>query len=254
MANLIERWGAGDESAGEALYRDYFSRVRDFIGARGAKEADAEDIAQEALIAGLEGLREGAQPEQLTAWIMGIARHVQARRTRLLLHESDRADPRQRGAGSMLIRKEMSDLLSSTLSQLSEADRKVLDLSQRLGLTRKEIAEKMDVDVEAIHSRLERLRGKLRESLSKHFTTLAMRRMEARGTSMDAIRSLRPLFREPVILRHLDDLTEAEAARRLEVPAATLRARLRSAYELLGHDEAPDFSQARKEYREGMRG
>ncbi|HEX7898054.1 MAG TPA: sigma-70 family RNA polymerase sigma factor [Planctomycetota bacterium] len=253
MPSLIERWAAGDEAAGEALYRDYFARVRDFVGTRGAKDVDAEDIAQEALIAGLEGLREGAHPEQLTAWIMGIAKHVQSKRTRLLLSQIDRSDPRQRGGGSLLIRKEMSDLLSSTLGELCEADRKVLDLTHRLGLTRKEIAEKMDVDVEAIHSRLDRVRGKLRESLSKHFTTLALRRIEGRGVTMDAVRALRPMFREPVILRHLDDLTEAEAARRLAVPVSTLRARLRSAYELLGFEEAPDFSAAKREHRQGTR-
>ena len=251
MPSLIERWAAGDAAAGEALYRDYFARVRDFIGSRGVKDVDAEDIAQEALIAGLEGLREGARPEQLTGWIMGIAKHLQSKRTRLLLSPIDRTDPRQRGGGSLLIRKEMSDLLSSILGGLSDTDRKVLDLTHRLGLTRKEIAEKMDVDVEAIHSRLDRVRGKLRESLSKHFTTLALRGPGASGVSLDAVRALRPMFREPVILRHLEDLTETEAARRLAVPVPTLRARLRSAYELLGREEAPDFSEARKAYRKG---
>ncbi len=253
MPSLIERWAAGDAAAGEALYRDYFTRVRKFVGARGAKDVDAEDIAQEALIAGLEGLREGAHPEQLTGWIMGIARHIQSRRTRLLLNPVDRTDPRQRGARSVLIRKEMSDLLSSTLSELSEADRRVLDLFHRRGLTRKEIAEKMDVEVEAIHSRLDRVRGKLRESLSKHFTTLAVRRLEGPGVSIDAIRALRPMFREPVVLRHLEDLTEGEAARRLGVPVSTLRARLRSAYELLGYEDPPDFAAARQAHRQETR-
>ena len=114
-------------------------------------------------------------------------------------------------------------------------------------------AEKLDVQVEAIHSRLDRVRGKLRESLSKHFTTLAVRRLEEPGVSIDAIRALRPLFRDPVILRHLEDLTETEAARRLEVPVTTLRARLRSAYELLGHEDPPDFSAARAAHRKEIR-
>lgn len=253
MGDLIERWASGDESAGEALYRDYFERVRDFIATRGVAPADADDIAQDALLAGLEGLRDGAQPEQFTGWIMGIAKHLQSKRTRLLLSDIDRADPRQRGAGSLLIRKEMSDLLRATLKSLTPADRRVLDLFHRAGLSRKEIAERLKVDVDAIHSRLDRLRGKLRDALSNHFTTLAVRRLEGQGVSIDAIRSLRPLFRESVTLRHLEDLTEAEAARRLNIPASTLRARLKSAYELLGFDEAPDFSKAREAYRKEIR-
>lgn len=252
MASLIERWAAGDEAAGEKLYRDYFDRVRRFLKTRGVQEMEAEEVAHEALVAGLEGLREGAQPAQLTGWIMGIAKHVLSNQTRLLLSDIDPPDPRQRGARSVLIRREMSDFLSSTLRELSDTDRKVLDLAHRRGLSRKQIAEEMDVEVEAIHSRLDRLRARLREALSKRFTTLALRRMGARATSWAAVRKLRPVFREPVTLRHLEELPEEETARRLGVSAATLRARLRSAYELLGHDDVPDFSAARREYRTEM--
>lgn len=253
MSGLIERWAGGDEAAGEKLYRDYFTRVRDFIATRGAKDADADDIAQEALIAGLDGLRDGAQPEALTGWIMGIAKHIQARRTRLLLDDLDRADPRERGAGSRVIREEMGELLRSTLRSLSDTDRRVLDLAHRAGLSRKEIADKLHVDVDAIYSRLERVRGRMREALSKHFTTLVVRRLEDKGPSIEAVRALRPLFREAVTLRHLERLTESEAARRLGVPAATLRARLSSAYELLGFEEAPDFSRAREAHQKEMK-
>jgi RNA polymerase sigma factor (sigma-70 family) len=249
MPDLVQRWVTGDAEAGEALYRAYFARVRSFIATRGVKDVDAEDIAQEALIAGLEGLRGGAQPDQLTGWIMGIAKHIQARRTRLLLKDLESIDPRQRSAPSRVIRKEMDDVLHGTLKSLSGLDRQVLELAHRSGLSRKEIAERLDVEVKAIHSRMERVEGKLREALSRHFTTLALGKLERRGVSLDQIEGLRPLFRDPVILRHLEELPEEMAARRLGVPVTTLRARLRSAYELLGSDEAPDFAKARAESR-----
>lgn len=51
--------------------------------------------------------------------------------------------------------------------------------------------------------------------------------------------------------RHLEDLSEDAAALRLGIPAATLRARLRSACEILGVDAAADFSAAREEHRKG---
>ena len=249
MPDLVQRWAAGDPKAGEALYRGYFSRVRDYIAGRGAKDADAEDIAQEALIAGLEGLREGAVPEQLTGWIMGIARHLQARRTRLVFRDLEAADARQSSAQSKVIRREMNDVLSSTLKTLPASDRRVLDLAHRAGLSRKEIAEELEVDVDAVHSRMGRAEEKLREALSKHFTTLALGRLQGRLVSLEAVLALRPMFRDPLILRHLEDLPEEAAARRLGIPAPTLRARLRSAYELLGFDEAPDFSHARRAHR-----
>jgi RNA polymerase sigma factor (sigma-70 family) len=249
MTDLVQRWVAGDPGAGEALYRGYFARVRDFIAARGAKDVDAEEIAQDALVAGLEGLRAGAQPDELTAWIMGIAKHVQAKRTRLLLRDLEAVDPRQGSAPSRVIRREMDDVLSATLKALPEADRQALELAHRGGLSRKEIAERMDVDVRAVHSRMQRAEDRLREALSRHFTTLALRVIGRPSVALDQVEALRPIFREPVVLRHLEGLPEEAAARRLGVPVATLRARLRSAYELLGSEETPDFAKAVEAWR-----
>ena len=253
MPDLVQRWAAGDAEAGEALYRGYFGRVCHYMATRGVKEVDAEDIAQEALLAGLEGLRDGALPEQLTGWIMGIARHLQSKRTRLILGEVEKLDPTMRSAQSKVIRREMDEVLSATLKSLTPADREVLDLLHRSDLSRKEVAERLEVDVEAVHSRMVRVEDKLREALSRHFTTLAVRRFGVPEVPLEAVLALRPIFREPVVLRHLEDLPEEVAARRLGLPAATLRARLRSAYELLGEDEAPDFSKAREEYRKRPR-
>lgn len=250
MADLIERWATGDEAAGEALYRDYFTRVRDFMTIRGLKALDAEEVAHEALAAGLEGLRDGARPEEWTAWIMGIAKHVQAKRRPLVLPLLSAEDSRSPSARSQVIRKEMSALLGAELKELSATDRRMLDLAHRAGLSRKEIAEKLEVDVEAIHSRFDRVIGKLKGALSKHFTELSMRGPEARGVSMADIHALRPLFRQPMILRHLEGKSEEEAARHLAIPLATLRARLQSGYELLGRGGAPDFSRAREEHRQ----
>ena len=67
--------------------------------------------------------------------------------------------------------------------------------------------------------------------------------------ALDQVVALRPLVREPVVLRHLEGLSEEAPARRLGVPAATLRARLRSAYELLGGEDTPDFAEAVEAWR-----
>jgi RNA polymerase sigma factor (sigma-70 family) len=249
MTDLVHRWVAGDPEAGEALYLGYFNRVRDFIASRGAKDAEAEEVAQAALVAGLEGLRDGARPGELTGWIMGIAKHLQAKRTRLLLRDLEAVDPRQRSAPSRVIRREMEDVLAATLQALPEADRRALELAHRGGLSRKEIAERMDVDIRAVHSRMQRAEDKLREALSRHFTTLALRAMERPAVALEQVDALRPIFREPVRLRHLEGLPEEAAARRLGVPVATLRARLRSAYELLGVEGAADIAEAVEAWR-----
>lgn len=250
MDDLIARWVAGDADAGEELYRRYFHRVREFIVKRGVNIVDAEDVAQEALIAGLEGLKAGRKPERLTLWLLGIARHVSYKRP---FGSSDReldevVDPKRRSAKSMAIRREMNGLLRRELEDLSPGDRQIVDLLYRSGLSRKEIAERLDLDVEAVHTRCERAHARLREALSRHFTTVALSKLEPEAVALEDIRALRPAFRQVIITKHLQGLNDREAAVHLQLPEATFRARLRSAYEILKCDSAADFSKAREEY------
>jgi len=249
---LIHRWVAGDPGAAEEIYRTYYRRAREFAGGLGARLADAEDIAQEALIAGLEGLKAGKKPDRFTNWLMGIARHVIARKLKRGPGAfSDVVDPRRRGARTMAVRREMSDLLDKTLERLPPALREAVDLVHRGGLSRKEAAERLDVPVSALHARCERAYGRLQEALSRHFTTLAVRSIAPRAVRLAEIRALRPAFRDAVTARHLEGLSEEAGALKLGIPAATLRARLRSALEILKTDENADFSAAPEEHRKG---
>jgi RNA polymerase sigma-70 factor (ECF subfamily) len=250
MDEIIARWVAGDAAAGEELYQRYYHRVREFIVKRGATLVDAEDIAQEALIAGLEGLKAGRKPDRLTFWLLGIARHLSYHRPRAA---SDReldqiVDSRRRSAKSMAIRREMDALLQRAIERMTPNDRQIVDLHYRAGLSRKEIAEKLDLPIEAIHARCDRTRSRLREALSRHFSTVALRRLEPAGVALENILSLRPAFRQVVIARHLQNLGERDAALQLQLPEATFRARLRSAYEILKCEPTADFSKAREEY------
>lgn len=250
MDDLIGRWAAGDATAAEELYRAYYGRVKEFIIRRGIHIVDAEDIAQEALIAGLEGLKAGRRPDRLTHWLLGIARHVSFGRKR---QESEPAlelveDPRHGAAGSVAVRREMHGLLERTLEGMPANDRQIVDLLYRAGLSRKEIADRLDVSIEAVHTRCERAHSRLREALSRHFTEVALHRLEPSVPDWKDIRALRPAFRQVVIARHLQGLSDREASLRLQLPEATLRARLSSAYEMLRCDASSDFSKAKASY------
>jgi RNA polymerase sigma-70 factor (ECF subfamily) len=255
MDDLIARWIRGDAKAAEELYRAYYDRVRRFALTLGRREVDAEEIAHEAMAAGLEGLRAGKRPDRFTLWILGIAKHLASRTEPVEMEgEVDVADPQRRSEGTMAVRREMSSLLAETLQGLSENDREILDLESRERLSRKEMAERLGVSLDVVHARCQRAYARVRELLSRHFTTMAMSPLAARApVTYDAIRALRHSFREAVIARHLDGLTEREAARTLGLPAATLRARLESAYELLKCDAGSDFSAAREEHEKRSR-
>jgi len=250
MDDLIARWVAGDAAAGEDLYQRYYQRVKEFIVKRGANLVDAEDIAQEALIAGLEGLKAGRKPERLTFWLLGIARHLSYHPARPSLDWGleQVVDSKRRSAKSMAIRREMDGLLQQALETMTPNDRQIVDLHYRAGLSRKEIAEQLDVPIELIHRRCDRTHSRLREALSRHFTTVVASKLEPEEVRLKDIRGLRPAFRQVMIARHLQNLSDAEAALQLQLPEATFRARLSSAYEILGCDAAADFSKARDEY------
>src|SRR3954469_11738549 len=98
MDEIIGRWIAGDAAAAEELYLRYFHRVREFIVKRGAHLVDAEDIAQEALIAGLEGLKAGRRPDRPPLWVSGTARHFSYHKPRTSTDDGlDQVeDPRRR--------------------------------------------------------------------------------------------------------------------------------------------------------------
>ncbi len=254
MDDLIARWVAGEDAAAEELYRTYYGRVKEFLKHRGFRAQDAEDLAQEAMIAGLDGLRAGKKPDHLTKWLYGVARNLSKNRTVLHLeNDLDPEDPEQRTARSLVIRREMDDLLRRTLNSLTAKEREIIDLYHRSGLTQKEIAERLDLPPDAVHARFQRARLRLREALSQHFTTIVASRLERAPVSLADVQALRPGFRAVVAAVHLEELSPEQAALRVGVPLATLRARLRSAYEILGYDEPPDFSKAREEHRRSER-
>jgi len=247
---IIARWVAGDAGAAEQLYRHYFHRVREFIVKRGINMVDAEDVAQEALIAGLDGLRAGRKPDRLTLWLLGIARHLSYKRVRPPSDDEldEVVDPQRRSAKSMAIRREMDRLLSRELEEMTPNDRQIVDLLYRAGLSRKEIAERLEVEIDVVHTRCERAHARLRAALSRHFTTVALTKLGSEPVPLEEIRALRPAFRQVIIAKHLQGLNDRDAALRLQLPEATFRARLQSAYEMLKCEPTADFSKAREEY------
>jgi DNA-directed RNA polymerase specialized sigma24 family protein len=150
----------------------------------------------------------------------------------------------------MAIRREMDALLARTLEGMSANDREIVDLLYRAQLSRKEIADRLNLPIEAVHARCDRAHARLRTALSRHFTTVTLAKIESSSIAMEDIRALRPAFRQVIIARHLRGLSDREASLDLQLPEATLRARLASAYEMLRCDALADFSKAKAQYQE----
>ncbi|HLF95476.1 MAG TPA: sigma-70 family RNA polymerase sigma factor [Planctomycetota bacterium] len=249
MDKLIDRWISGHEGAAEELYDRYLYRVKEFLFTLGARGGDAEEIAHEAMVAAMETVKKGKRPDRFTYWVLGISRNMYFRRSRRSLgHITDTVDPAARGARTLAVRREMKDLLDRKLGELPRKDQQILDLLHRKGFSRREVADKLGMTMDAVHARCERVHDRLRGELARHVTTVALQGGVPPPISLDDVRALRPAFRSVFTARHLEGLKETEASAKLSIPAATLRARLKSAYEMLGCGEDSDFSRAREEF------
>lgn len=244
---IIGRWVAGDARAAAELYRHYHGRVRKFAVRLNGTLEDADDVAQEALMAGLEGLQAGKRPDRLTTWLLGIAKNLSRRRRRSIPLGAPGLPEPGSGARTRAVRNELDGVLRGGLHGLPPDRRRMLEWIHRDGMSRAEVARRLGVSIETLHARCERAYAKLRGMLSRHFTTLAFR--PSTKVTLEAIRKLRPAFRDAVTARHLEGLGEKAAAARLGVPVATLKARLESAYGKLRCAPTSDFSGARKDYR-----
>jgi len=247
--DLIERWVRGDDEAAEELYRLYCRRVEKFAFKLGNSAIDSEEIAHEALAAGLEGLRAGRHPDRFTHWLLGIARHIASRRTRLNLENTAGLLDESRSARTQVVRREMNHVLEKTLRELPPKDRELLEDLHRSSFSRKKLAEDLGVSHDSVHARCERVYERLRAELSCHFTTLFFERVGRPPLTLEDVLKLRPAFRGAVIARHLEDLPEHAAAAKLAIPEGTLRARLKSAYELLRCDPDADWTPVRDEWK-----
>lgn len=152
-------------------------------------EGEAEDVAQEVFLRvdrGLEGFR---GESSIGTWIYRIARNaaLDRLRSRPAWLESAR-QPQTHGSGEdledvmsripdegaslerYLIGKEMSECIRGRVDTLPESYRRVLLLSELVGMTNAEIASAIGVSEGAVKIRLHRARALLREDLGTHCT------------------------------------------------------------------------------------
>jgi RNA polymerase sigma-70 factor (ECF subfamily) len=256
---LIERWIQGDQAAAAEIFNRYYARVYDFSEKIYGRAVDAEDLAQQAMLSGLEGIRAGQKPDKMTQWLLGIARNqarrrilMQGKRRTARLGRIEQADKSRRSEATEVSRSESRKLLKELLENLPALDRKMLELRYVDEQARRDIADRFGISTETLDKRIARIFGELRERLTRHFTTLvfgdggASKGPLVRG----AVEKLRPSFREVIELRHRDRLSIEEIARELDVPEQTVTARLKYACEQLGCGVDEDLSHLWPEAKE----
>src|SRR5215469_395611 len=183
---LIRRVQSGDLDAFYDLVRPYERAV--FLAAVGLvkNDADAEDVAQEAVLKAFKGISHFRGDAKFSTWLIQIAINeakMKLRKDRRHLYESieegqasedgdyvprDFADWREIPSEA-LERKEVRDALSNAVASLAEKYRTVLILRDVQQLSIAETAQVLGISEANVKTRLSRARLQLRDVLAPGF-------------------------------------------------------------------------------------
>jgi len=175
---LARRLAAGDESAFDAFFADYFPRLYRFARARLESDDAAEDVVQAAMIKAVRSIHTYRGEAALLTWMCAVCRHeiaawlARAGRTPVSLledHPEVRAalDVIARASGDdperELRRKELSRLVQATLDHLPGRYGEVLEWRYIEGASVAEVADRLGVGYKAAESLLTRARQAFRD-------------------------------------------------------------------------------------------
>lgn len=176
-AALMLRVVRRDERAYAALVSAHFPRVYRLCRRTLGDDAEAEDAAQEIF------LKLWAQPAawspegaRFTTWLYRVTTNACIDRLRKKIPEPvdtipDRADESP-GPASVLYGNQIAARVGAALAQLPDRQRLALVLTYYQGLSNKDAADALDVNVDALESLLARARRNLKDELADEWREL----------------------------------------------------------------------------------
>lgn len=167
-ADLVRRAQRGDARAFADLARASGRAVYAIALAHLGRPSDAEDVAQDVLLAALENIGACREPERFDAWIVVIARN-RARRAlvRRRLRDVFRGPAPEIAAPSREGQELDRDALLRALSALPARTREVVLLHDLEGWEHAELAPALGITEEGSRQILSRARRRMREVLAE---------------------------------------------------------------------------------------
>lgn len=179
---LLVLYARGDADAARVLTGRHLGRVYGFAARLLGDRAEAEDVAQEAMLRMWRMAGDWRAGEaQLSSWLYRVTvnlctdrqRKAQRRRTEALEEGAEPADPAQ-GVVEGLLQRERADALQAALADLPERQRQAVVLRHIEGLSNPEIAAILEVGVEAVESLTARGKRALTAALADRRSALGL--------------------------------------------------------------------------------
>jgi len=160
------------------VYNEYHDKLLRYLQRMVGKN-DAEDVTQEVFVKIDKGLKEFKGQSSLSTWVYRIATNAALDKIKSRTHNEEyrTAAPDETGnetenvcaeeqslsAEREAIRNEMNECIREFVDKLPESYRTVIILSELKDLKNQEIAEILDISLDAVKIRLHRARIKLKE-------------------------------------------------------------------------------------------
>ena len=181
----MEAYRNGDKNAWDTLCKRYTGKLFRFFVNKTGNHEDAKDLTQDTLIEAMVNLPTLQKPESFKGWLYTIARGILAKyffrdRYKWEIHESiddsvletraPYAAPRDQQPDNLVIAQENLEIVQSLGEQLPKSQREVFRLKfADPEMPQKEIAEILDISVDAVKTRWRRARKSLREQLEAKY-------------------------------------------------------------------------------------
>jgi RNA polymerase sigma factor, sigma-70 family len=180
---LIRSIQAGDHQAFESLVRRYQRQVANLIYLTMGNRDDVDDIAQEVFIRVYRSLSKFKFDASFFSWLYRITMNlcideIRKRKIRRVLSldyltednlEKNRKSKDYTMASDSVLTEEKRQVIQSALQRLTPEHREVLVLREYQDLSYNEIAETLNLRLEAVKSRIFRARVELKNLLSDYF-------------------------------------------------------------------------------------
>ncbi|MGE0667398.1 MAG: RNA polymerase sigma factor [Sphingomonadales bacterium] len=176
---LMQRVGRGDEAAYRILVERHLSRSLGFAARMLGDRADGEEVMQEAFLKlwrHAPGWQAGGA--RFTTWFYRVVLNLcidrQRRRKGRQVSMDDAGDPADErpGADAAIHERQVSRQIDGALAQLPERQREAVSLCYLQGLSNREAADVLQVNIKALESLLTRGRAALKQKLGHLKTEL----------------------------------------------------------------------------------
>ncbi|CCH35437.1 sigma factor [Actinosynnema sp. NPDC047251] len=218
---LLDRLRAGDHDARHELFARCQSKVTPFLRNRVDHADDADDLAGEVVVRALEGLRNGQEPRELDAWLIGIARNVLKAHYSRDKFRDDREVPEDLAAepedvDDLVARERVLAVLADSLAGVPDGLRPVMAAHIRLtvGTGHLVVGAELAAALGVRRSQADRQLGRAREAAGKAIAAYVVARIGRQHCAALAALTDQPFDpkQRDLVLSHAE--TCAECARR----------------------------------------